>query len=146
MWNVSTKPFKGAHFAVFPPDLIKPCILAGCPEKTCPHCGAPWARKTERLTVNKEGRGPSKKNHREYLGEETIFKNGHGRAGDTIVNTIGWEPVCKCEDNDGSGKGIVLDPFFGSGTVGLVASELKRQYIGIELNPAYVEMSKVRTS
>lgn len=32
VWTVSTKPFKGAHFAVFPPDLVKPCILAGCPE------------------------------------------------------------------------------------------------------------------
>ena len=32
VWTVSTKPFSGAHFATFPPDLIKPCILAGCPE------------------------------------------------------------------------------------------------------------------
>ena len=30
VWTVTTKPFKGAHFATFPPDLIKPCILAGC--------------------------------------------------------------------------------------------------------------------
>jgi DNA modification methylase len=32
VWTVTPKPFKGAHFAVFPPDLIEPCILAGCPE------------------------------------------------------------------------------------------------------------------
>ena len=31
VWNVPTKPFKGAHFATFPPALIEPCILAGCP-------------------------------------------------------------------------------------------------------------------
>ena len=31
VWTVTTKPFKGAHFATFPPDLITPCILAGCP-------------------------------------------------------------------------------------------------------------------
>lgn len=31
MWTVTTKPFKGAHFATFPPDLIEPCILAGSP-------------------------------------------------------------------------------------------------------------------
>ena len=31
VWTVTTKPFSGAHFAVFPPDLIEPCILAGCP-------------------------------------------------------------------------------------------------------------------
>ena len=32
VWTVTTKPFKGAHFATFPPDLIEPCILAGCPK------------------------------------------------------------------------------------------------------------------
>jgi len=32
VWSVATKPFKGAHFATFPPALIEPCILAGCPE------------------------------------------------------------------------------------------------------------------
>lgn len=32
VWTVTTRPFKGAHFATFPPALIEPCILAGCPE------------------------------------------------------------------------------------------------------------------
>lgn len=32
VWTVPTKPFKGAHFATFPPDLIEPCVLAGSPE------------------------------------------------------------------------------------------------------------------
>lgn len=32
VWNVNTKPFKEAHFATFPEELITPCILAGCPE------------------------------------------------------------------------------------------------------------------
>jgi DNA modification methylase len=32
VWTVTTKPFRGAHFAVFPMDLIEPCVLAGCPE------------------------------------------------------------------------------------------------------------------
>lgn len=32
VWSVSTKPYKGAHFATFPPDLIEPCVMAGCPE------------------------------------------------------------------------------------------------------------------
>lgn len=33
VWTVKTSPYTGAHFAVFPPDLIRPCILAGCPPK-----------------------------------------------------------------------------------------------------------------
>jgi site-specific DNA-methyltransferase (adenine-specific) len=31
VWRVSTSSFRKAHFATFPPDLIRPCILAGCP-------------------------------------------------------------------------------------------------------------------
>jgi DNA modification methylase len=32
VWTVATQPFSGAHFATFPPDLIEPCVKAGCPE------------------------------------------------------------------------------------------------------------------
>jgi site-specific DNA-methyltransferase (adenine-specific) len=32
VWTVTTKPFKEAHFATFPMDLIEPCVLAGCPK------------------------------------------------------------------------------------------------------------------
>lgn len=41
--------------------------------------------------------------------------------------------------------GIVLDPFFGSGTTGRVATKHNRNYLGIELNPEYIEISKRRT-
>ena len=40
--------------------------------------------------------------------------------------------------------GIVLDPFFGSGTVGLVAEQMGLQWCGIELNPEYIEIAKKR--
>ena len=32
VWTVNTKPYKGSHFATYPPKLIEPCILAGCPK------------------------------------------------------------------------------------------------------------------
>ena len=73
VWTVTTKPFKDAHFAVFPPDLIEPCILAGCPK-----------------------------------------------------------------------GGIVLDPFAGAGTTGLVAKRFGVGFVGIELNPEYAEMARTR--
>lgn len=40
--------------------------------------------------------------------------------------------------------GVVLDPFIGSGTTGIVANKLGRHYVGIELNPEYVEMAERR--
>ncbi len=73
VWTVTTKPFKGAHFATFPMDLIEPCVLAGCPE-----------------------------------------------------------------------NGTVLDPFGGSGTTGIVASNHNRKAVLIELNAEYIEIAKQR--
>ena len=43
-FNVNTKPFKQAHFAVFPSSLIEPCLLAGTSNKACAHCCAPYTR------------------------------------------------------------------------------------------------------
>ena len=73
VWTVNTKPYKGAHFATFPPDLIVPCIKAGSRE---------------------------------------------------------------CD--------LILDPFAGAGTTGLVATRLKRRFIGLELNEDYATMARHR--
>src|SRR5690606_14807717 len=141
VWTVSTKPFRDAHFAVFPPDLIEPCILAGSPEKACPHCGAPWERGTKRGGAIKTVGKPDKINKAQGThGKTSVFNTGY------IVEriTVGWKPTCQCEGNDGSGRGIVLDPFFGAGTTGLVALKHDRNFIGVELNRDYVEMAKRR--
>lgn len=70
VWTVPTVPFSGAHFAVFPPELVRPCVLAG------------------------------------------------SRPGD-----------------------VVLDPFSGSGTTGMVATQEGRRYVGIDINQDYLELS-----
>ena len=45
VWTIPTSPYKGAHFATFPPKLVEPCVLAGTSAKgVCPECGAPWER------------------------------------------------------------------------------------------------------
>lgn len=75
VWKIPTKSYREAHFATFPGDLIRPCILAGCPE-----------------------------------------------------------------------NGVVLDMFFGSGTTGEECIKHRRKYIGIELNPGYIEIAKNRLS
>jgi DNA modification methylase len=73
VWTVTTKPFKGSHFATFPKDLIEPCIKAGCPE-----------------------------------------------------------------------GGVVLDPFGGSGTTGIVSALNNRNAILIELNQKYIDIANKR--
>ena len=58
------------------------------------------------------------------------------------VIQVGWEATCKC--NAGIKKSVILDPFGGSGTTGLVANNLGRDAILIELNKEYVEIAKKR--
>lgn len=53
-----------------------------------------------------------------------------------------WEP--SCDHGDDSGASVVLDPFSGAGTTGLVALRNGRDYIGLELNPTYAAMSSRR--
>lgn len=73
VWSINTSSFKGAHFATFPEELVRWCLLAGCPK-----------------------------------------------------------------------DGVVLDPFMGSGTVGVVAKRHNRKYVGTELNPEYAKMAENR--
>ena len=73
VWKINTVPFKGGHYAAYPPKLVETCLLAGCPE-----------------------------------------------------------------------GGVVLDPFMGSGTTGMVASQMGRHFVGIELNPEYTELAYKR--
>lgn len=74
VWTVTTRPYKGAHFATYPPELIRPMV------------------KTTRQNA------------------------------------------------------VILDPFFGSGTTGLVAVQEGRKYVGIDLNPEYIDMAIDRIS
>jgi len=57
--------------------------------------------------------------------------------------TIGWEKTCKCE-TDERVQCIVLDPFMGSGTTGMVALDLHRSFIGIELGEQFKKMQLER--
>jgi DNA modification methylase len=147
VWRVSTKPFKEAHFATFPTDLVEPCILAGTSEHgVCGKCGAPWRRVTERRNIE-NGRGG--KNAFRGQGSNRDWEDGAANRDDRDMKnigavrvTVGWKPSCEC--NARVVKPVVLDPFFGAGTTGLVAEALGRNYIGCELNPEYVTIAKRR--
>jgi site-specific DNA-methyltransferase (cytosine-N4-specific) len=54
----------------------------------------------------------------------------------------GWEPGC--DEMDPTGHSLVMDPFAGSGTVGVVCSWLDRHFVGIELNHDYAELARMR--
>ena len=142
VWTIATKPYRGAHFAVFPPDIPEICIKAGTSERgCCPVCGAPWVRVVERTAdVDETAKGSF------FDRGKTGARDGGDRTqpGERYLKqTIGFSPSCSC----GAGKPVpctVLDPFAGSGTTGAVAKSLGRDYILIEANPDYIELIEAR--
>ena len=66
--------------------------------------------------------------------QQTIFNGSHYAAyPPKLVETC---LLAGCPEG-----GVVLDPFMGSGTTGMVAKQLDRYYVGIELNPEFTEMA-----
>lgn len=144
VWTIPTKGFSGAHFATFPPALVEPCIKAGTSEKgCCAACGAPWVRDLERNKAESDrlARGKALTSPRQ---DGNAWNENNGR-GFMPVETIdrGWSLSCKCSA-PGTVPCTVLDPFIGSGTTALVADRLGRDCIGIDLNPANIEMTRDR--
>lgn len=133
VWSIVTQNYSGAHFATFPEELVRRCILAGCPERVCRTCGKP----SERIVEKTGGTtGQSWHDHNEDLGrgqrsDERAAANGWER--DYSVKDLGWTD---CGHDDWR-PGIVLDPFLGSGTTALVARNHQRHAIGIELSEEY---------
>lgn len=138
VWKIPTQPFKEAHFAVFPEALAKNCILAGCPKEVCAKCGKA----------------------REKIYRETGELIGMGGYGSKTAEHIGCSPTSSlitkkvkekeeagytdCGCGAGFKLGIVLDPFAGSGTVGVIAEKLGRDSIQIDIKPAYCQMAYQR--
>lgn len=156
VWEIGSQPFSDAHFATFPPDLVKPCILAGTSAAgCCSVCGAPLQRVVENGEHNKiqqklcgadrngEWHGVGKKDFESAKAQNASRVKANVLAGMRERKTVNWEPTCKCK-NASTSPCIVLDPFGGSGTTGMVALELGRSATLIELNPDYVKIIEQR--
>lgn len=142
VWRVATAPYSEAHFATFPPALIEPCILAGCPAKCCAKCGAPWVMEMERSSDNSE-RAPRGKALSSPRKDGLAWNENNGRGFMPVKRELlCFLPSCSCDA--GTISGTVLDPFGGAGTTGLVADRLQRNAILIELNAEYAAMAERR--
>jgi DNA modification methylase len=144
VWTITTKPFKGAHFATFPMDLIEPCVLAGCPEKICVDCNTPYVRQVEskRFKRNELPKDDPRYRPNTYEGSYKDI-NGKADAGYTETKDLGLQKQCDCETNE-TKAGTVLDPFGGSGTTGIVAVNHNRHAVLCELNQEYIDLAKKR--
>lgn len=137
VWSINTKPFKDAHFATFCTEICKTPIDASCPSEICTKCGKPKIMKYDKIESGDDRTnrpfGHSGNNDRNDIGNIYIQK-------DTIE--IGTIPSCDC--NESFEPGIVLDPFMGSGTTAIESITQFKNWIGIELNPLYIEIAEKR--
>lgn len=147
-WEITTKGFSEAHFAVYPPELCEKPVKAGCPKKVCSECGQPYERVTEEKVI--EERSPEdgdwSNNSSEFYAEDRNGSENSGlRDGYQVkeYESKGFQQTCQCR-SDSTEKGVMLDPFSGAGTTCLVARQNNRDYIGIELNKEYAEMAQNR--
>ena len=160
VWSITVKAFKDAHFATFPPELPRFCILAGTSEKgACPKCGAPWERIQSRVgpdgteVITKASKHSAQKpdgsalmgNNNQHSDTPLKRTSAGGIAKKGIVQkeTVGWAPTCECGIEE-TVPCVVFDPFGGSGTSALVANRLGRDAIFTELNPEYCKMAEAR--
>jgi DNA modification methylase len=146
VWTLNAQPFPGAHFAVFPEGLVVPCIKAGTSEKgCCLKCGSLWKRIVERKSLERYELPKDDPRYRpaRYETKYDAIKGNEG-AGMRFseVKHIGWKPDCVHQED--AVPCIVLDPFCGSGTTGVVAKKLGRFFIGVELCDKYADMAKNR--
>jgi len=143
VWTIATQPYPEAHFATFPEELPRRCILAGTSAHgCCPECGAPWEREQEREDTRHwtERNQFSKKQLAQVANKDR--NDGISKAASPIFTTTGWRPTCAHDATPV--PCTVLDPFAGSGTTLAVALALGRNAIGIELNPEYVKLAERR--
>lgn len=144
VWTLPTAAFPGAHFATFPTALAEPCVLAGSSPVACGRCGAPWRRivSSRRLLDGREVRGNWGDPTARLLSGRRMRRGERYSKVEVHRETVGWEP--SCGHRDPSGRSVVLDPFAGSGTTGLVALRHGRDFLGVELSGAYAQLARRR--
>lgn len=144
VWTIATQPYPEAHFATFPEELARRCILAGCPEWVCKTCGKARERIVDVSYEKSPVHGAGSVVGRHY---ETGANNFDGAGMPRLnkrVKTTGFTHCAHSTRPENLRPGLVLDPFVGSGTVAKVARDHCRHTIGIDLNADYLALAARR--
>jgi site-specific DNA-methyltransferase (adenine-specific) len=137
LWVIPTKGYPGSHYATWPPALCVRPILAMCPERVCTECGEPSRRLTSiEHQPNRTTNGPQSLDRRHAQGGSPGFPVRAER----VVQDLGWTDC----GHDAWRPGVVLDPFAGTGTTGLVATGHGRSAVLIDLDERNLHLARER--
>jgi site-specific DNA-methyltransferase (adenine-specific) len=134
VWTIPTKAFGDAHFAVYPEELCAIPIKAGCPEYICTKC-----RKPREKIMQDMGERTWKDTR-----QDTSLTQGTRGLSFGRLPQIAMRGYIDCGCHAPWRPGMVLDPFFGSGTTAIAAHALRRSWVGIELSEEYIRIAKKR--
>lgn len=143
LWTIPTFGYKGAHYATFSPQLVKRFLLSMCPARVCRECGKPSKRITGPVTY--KGTATRRKTAKASAAVTNGTSQGHYAFPETNperhVETLGWTD---CGHGGNWRPGVVLDPFGGSGTTGMVAAGNGRDCLLFDLDARNLDLARER--
>ena len=159
LWDITTSGTNEDHYASYPEKLCETPILAGCPEFVCVKCGQPRVKVYQDTGEKIVQGGKSIKYNSSGLNlsptssiltkevKEQKF-TGYTDCGCSSIADLSDSSDCKLKNKSNANQykpGIVLDPFGGRGTTGIVANKLNRDFIMIDIKEEYNKMAKKNT-
>lgn len=142
IWDVNVRGFKGAHFAVFPEELVQLIIDLACPKEVCTQCGIPRQKIYHKKTLDgiEEYKGEATKDYKAGMAQNP--SDSKRSILESMSQMVTHVTRSKCSCNAPFKPGVIVDFFAGSGTVGNVAYKNGRDYILYELKEEYVKIIK----
>ena len=151
VFRIGTEGFKGAHFACYPTEVVRRCLVAAVsPGGACADCGTCYSPIVETLRKatrtgndSKVGRVSDDDGSPYEKHQGMIVGNRDPQRHTTVTHVLGYRPSCQCGTAE-TRRPVVLDPFCGSGTTGQVAINMGCNFVGIEAKPEYAELAVER--
>jgi len=121
VWVINPQPFKDAHFATFPEELVRPMIKMAVPEFVCKKCGRPRVRIYHKLTPPESAYTKARRPDDRLVASSPL--GGQKGSGQKMQNWLNEHPLIfkgysDCYCNAGWRPGVCLDPFHGLGESG----------------------------
>jgi hypothetical protein len=140
-WEIPPTGYAGSHYAVFPPALVEPCVKAMAPPKVCRECGEPSRRITGEPSYVKNGVEVVRNEWVSGI-NDGMGAHSHKPDGQTtrVDQTLGWTDC----GHDNYRSALILDPFAGSGTTGLVATGYGHDAVLIDIDERNAELAMER--
>jgi DNA modification methylase len=147
VWFIGLEHSREKHYAMYPTEIPRKIIKASTPQQgVCGSCGAPYKRKLSKYRPGSYNPGEICKKTQAGWGKDfstnrpltSIYRD----SGQMKITTIGWEASCNCNSN--IIPSVVLDPFGGSCTTALVAAEMNRDAIMIDIKDEYLKIGQDR--